>query len=137
MKWCNYCKQEKPPTAFNLKYPKLDNDILQAYCKECNAKKNKEWYQLHKSEHKKRVYAERKIEREQVRQYVNLIKTAPCSDCNNTFPPYVMDFDHRDPSKKKENVASMTTNYSLTMVKEEIAKCDLVCANCHRIRTHG
>jgi hypothetical protein len=55
-------------------------------------------------------------------------------DCGNTFPPYVMDFDHRDPSTKTFGV-SQGMDRSREDVMREIALCDLVCANCHRIRT--
>lgn len=56
-------------------------------------------------------------------------------DCGQRFPPYVMDFDHRDPGKKVGNVASMAVGSSVERLMEEIEKCDIVCANCHRIRT--
>jgi hypothetical protein len=57
-------------------------------------------------------------------------------DCGQTFPPYVMDFDHVR-GEKKYNVGLMASSgYSLKMIAAEIQKCDLVCANCHRIRTH-
>lgn len=56
----------------------------------------------------------------------------PCTDCGVSYPYYVMDFDHlRD---KKYIIA----NSSLTpgMLKKEIEKCEVVCSNCHRERTH-
>jgi hypothetical protein len=57
----------------------------------------------------------------------------PCADCGELFPYYVMDFDHlRD---KKRAVSNMRS-YSEVKILEEIAKCDLVCANCHRERTY-
>lgn len=58
----------------------------------------------------------------------------PCVDCKEVYPYWVMDFDHlRD---KKFNIGQFrTTCQSLEVVKAEIAKCDLVCANCHRTRT--
>lgn len=56
----------------------------------------------------------------------------PCADCGGVFPPVCMDFDHVR-GEKLCNVAKMGT-YAWSRVLEEIAKCDLVCANCHRIR---
>ena len=48
-----------------------------------------------------------------------------------------MDFDHRPGEVKKHQLGGMTkTVYSWAVIEAEIAKCDLVCANCHRIRTH-
>lgn len=62
------------------------------------------------------------------------IKSQPCADCGNSYPPVCMDFDHRDPSAKRFIIATSGTR-NREAVLAEIAKCDLVCANCHRIRT--
>lgn len=45
-----------------------------------------------------------------------------------------MDFDHRDPATKVYGVSQMLT-CSMAAIEDEMSKCDLVCANCHRIRT--
>lgn len=55
-------------------------------------------------------------------------------DCGQTFPMCVMDFDHRDPSLKCFGIGQYKEG-SVTKLLAEIAKCDVVCANCHRIRT--
>ncbi len=67
-----------------------------------------------------------------IRDIIEEAKAVPCMDCGLSFPHYVIDFDHRDPSEKKLNVGRTR---GLVSTKEEIAKCDVVCANCHRIRT--
>jgi len=62
-------------------------------------------------------------------------KDAPCTDCGTTYPPECMDFDHLS-DDKIENVSRMVYgSYSLAALTSEINKCELVCANCHRIRT--
>ena len=48
----------------------------------------------------------------------------------------MMDFDHRDPSTKIDKVCAFVFKGSKRLLLEEIAKCDVVCANCHKIRTH-
>lgn len=60
--------------------------------------------------------------------------TTPCMDCGGTFPPECMDFDHlRD---KVKNVSAMIyASRPWNEIEEEMSKCELVCANCHRIRT--
>ena len=66
---------------------------------------------------------------------VNEIKEAAyCKDCGNSFPAICMDFDHlRD---KVEEVSRLVANgCKWEMIETEIAKCDIVCSNCHRIRT--
>lgn len=60
----------------------------------------------------------------------------PCVDCGKTFPPYCMDFDHRDPKEKTLNIAKVYA-FGRKRLLDEIKKCDVVCSNCHRIRTHN
>lgn len=67
------------------------------------------------------------------RAFITQFKTGkPCTDCKNIFPPECMDFDHIR-GKKKFSIGSGMRSRALIL--EEIAKCELVCANCHRIRT--
>jgi hypothetical protein len=47
-----------------------------------------------------------------------------------------MDFDHRDPSAKGYTVSRMLLRASTEEILREAAKCDVVCANCHRMRTY-
>ena len=70
------------------------------------------------------------------RLMVSKIKDVPCSDCGGKFPSYCMDFDHRNPKEKKYVIAWMPPRHGKKRILEEIAKCDIVCSNCHRIRTH-
>lgn len=63
-------------------------------------------------------------------------ESRPCMDCGQYFPAVCMDFDHRDPKQKRFSISNdIARLWEKTL--EEIAKCDLVCANCHRIRTHN
>ncbi|MEK9195788.1 MAG: hypothetical protein AAB914_00290 [Patescibacteria group bacterium] len=84
----------------------------------------------------KQVYIDKAIKRKkEVRRWVNDMKEAsPCSDCKISYPYYVMDFDHVGPKTKSIN--AIIDNSSIRGIKEEIANCELVCSNCHRIRTH-
>ncbi len=63
-------------------------------------------------------------------------KSVPCADCGVRYPPYVMDFDHRNPAEKLGNIGC-GRKWGEPRLRAEIAKCDVVCANCHRERTHG
>ena len=59
-----------------------------------------------------------------------------CFDCDNNYHPAVMEFDHRDGDKKSHNISDMVhKGWGLKSILIEIDKCDLVCANCHRMRT--
>lgn len=64
------------------------------------------------------------------------LRDVPCADCGLRFPPYVMQFDHRDSSEKKYTVTRMIGRAGRARILEEAAKCDIVCANCHRERTY-
>lgn len=67
---------------------------------------------------------------------VNSLKNKPCMDCGNEYNHWQMDFDHRDPSTKIMKICDMVRkSFTIEAVLYEISKCDLVCANCHRLRT--
>ena len=71
-----------------------------------------------------------------LKEWMMGLKSEPCVDCGGRFDACCMDFDHRDSASKLYNVGSMfSRHYSRELIESEIAKCDLVCANCHRIRT--
>jgi hypothetical protein len=59
-----------------------------------------------------------------------------CADCRNRYPHYMLEFDHRPEHKKLANVYAVLKKYGKEKAWEEIAKCDVVCANCHKHRTH-
>lgn len=58
-----------------------------------------------------------------------------CQDCGlKTDVVQVYDFHHRDPSLKDFTIAKFITSDFDTVIAPELDKCDLLCANCHRIR---
>lgn len=74
---------------------------------------------------------------EQRRAFVDRLKEKPCTDCGYSFHPVAMQFDHLDPSQKVASVSALVGRcVPLSAVLAEIAKCELVCANCHAIREH-
>ena len=75
--------------------------------------------------------------RNQFRKYIHEIKAlSPCKDCGMFYPHYIMDFDHLPGFEKLYNIGSDFSKIgSLKILKEEIEKCELVCANCHRHRS--
>jgi hypothetical protein len=74
---------------------------------------------------------------EQKRQVVQQAKDVPCMDCGNRFPPECMDFDHVRGVKRAGIAKMVVIPYSMQSLREEMAKCDVVCACCHRIRTNA
>ena len=90
----------------------------------------KKWAQNNKAAVARRNKALVKVGRD----YLLSLKTGPCMDCGVMYPSYVMDFDHVR-GKKSFNLSKGGTR-GKGSIDREVAKCDLVCANCHRERTH-
>ena len=127
MKTCITCHRKKPETAFYLKTYKRKSGThttRSGSCKPCTIKRN----------NANASYENSSSIRARNRALINSLKDAPCLDCGNRFPAVCMDFDHRDPSKKTRGVTAMIAQKTTTILAE-VAKCDLVCSNCHRIRT--
>jgi hypothetical protein len=81
----------------------------------------------------KEYYLERNRKLRAVKaEYIRKLREAACDDCHHLFPWYVMEFDHREDRKY-----DISPSLSWSRLKTEIAKCDIVCANCHSIRTHN
>jgi len=74
--------------------------------------------------------------RKKKRDIIVAAKNRPCQDCGGKFPHYVMDLHHRDPSDKDFTLSS-SMGKSIPAILDEIEKCDVLCANCHRERHHG
>lgn len=70
-------------------------------------------------------------------------RNCPCQDCGQSFPRAVMQLHHRDPEEKSFTINRWLSNKSPEgktreqMVRDEIEKCDVLCANCHLIRHNG
>src|SRR5579859_1731039 len=59
-------------------------------------------------------------------------KTHPCVRCGES-EPCCLDFHHVDPSKKFRVIGGMADRgFSIKKIIAEIAKCEMLCANCHR-----
>ena len=130
-KVCLQCHQNLPIESFRWKDQAGGFRI--ARCAECDVQDRAARYARNPTpylESNKRTQANLKT-------VLNSLKDGPCMDCGRMFPPYVMDFDHRDPSTKVCKVSSLVYSGSEQLLRDEITKCDLVCSNCHRIRTHS
>jgi hypothetical protein len=76
------------------------------------------------------------IRRARTRALMLQAKDKPCADCGIKYSPWVMDFDHKDRNTKYAMVSSLASSGRLVAMRREIIKCDVVCSNCHRERTH-
>ena len=77
-----------------------------------------------------------KKQKEFLAQYLKDLKEKNhCMDCKISYPYYMMDFDHVR-GTKQANVAELINTLSKKRLDAEIAKCEIVCSNCHRARTY-
>jgi formate-dependent nitrite reductase cytochrome c552 subunit len=100
-------------------------------CAECHNTYQKAWYKRNPWS----TNASSKRRKQAIRDMIIKEKSKPCVDCDKAYPYYVMDFDHVRGDKKFGLGEAAVKMRSLQSIQEEIDKCDLVCANCHRERT--
>jgi hypothetical protein len=95
------------------------------------------YYATNKEAHIQRVRKAEKERTTRYKAYINELKSKPCVDCKQTFDPVCMDFDHLDGSTKCFNVSEGVTRAGRgwEAILAEVAKCEVVCACCHRLRT--
>lgn len=92
----------------------------------------RDWFQRNKDD---RMRHQRQ-RRAALKAWVAELKSVPCVDCNDVFHHAAMQWDHRPGVDKVMNVSRMIAlKPNREAILAEIAKCDLVCANCHAIRT--
>lgn len=68
-------------------------------------------------------------------EVVTKAREVPCADCGGRFPVVCMDFDHLPGQAKSFNISTWYRWVTDLDLAAEIAKCAVVCANCHRVRT--
>ena len=99
-----------------------------------NKEEQREFVRKHWLKNKERYSLARKERYKEKVLYLRKIKDVPCTDCGNKYPYFVMDLDHKEGTEKEERI-SVLVNCSWEKFLKEIEKCDVVCSNCHRIRT--
>src|SRR5579859_7354703 len=70
-----------------------------------------------------------------LKTYVDQVKAQPCLDCGGRYPPFVMDFDHVRGDRVDAVSRFRAGRLARARLEAELAKCEVVCANCHRRRT--
>jgi hypothetical protein len=130
VKRCARCGQTKPHSEFHRSNR---GDGFQVWCKACRKIYDRQYCQRYKG----RWQRQKNEFKRQKRQWLRDMKTdKPCADCGRIFAPEAMEWDHR-PGTVKLFEISLMAGRSRKLILEEIAKCDLVCANDHAIRTRA
>ena len=109
-------------------------DVVCANCHRIRTQRRHAMRPLQTSGTSRHLERKRHYWRKQARALDDL-RDRPCADCGGRFPPCAMDFDHRDPGAKLAAVTRLIGRAGMSRILEEAAKCDIVCANCHRLRT--
>lgn len=102
--------------------------------KEYHRAYSRQHYIDNKEMYKEKAHRHRSKSLERNRQLILERYSAGCTDCGNA-DIRVLEFDHRDPALKKFSIARRVRDVSTKKLTEELDKCDVVCANCHRIHT--
>jgi len=133
-KKCYKCKQELSLSCFTKSKAKKDG--LNGTCRECHKKYTRQHYNNNKSYYKNKAKKARKAYKQEIHTFLaEYFKTHPCVDCGETNF-MVLEFDHKDPHTKYMSICSMITGQKpIGLVKKEIQKCEVRCANCHKIKT--
>ena len=104
--------------------------------KDMQAASARRHYEKNREAMKARAVAQRQANKVAIKALILEVKSVPCMDCNGTFISFAMDFDRRDGEQKEFNISeAWHRGIPIARVIKEIAKCDVVCATCHRIRT--
>ena len=130
MKRCSRCGETKTHSEFH-KYKRGDGS--QPWCRACRKAYDHEYCQQNKTRwaENKQAWFEKR------REWLREMKTGkPCTDCGRTFPPEAMQWDHLPGTAKVGEISKMMRHLSPKLILEELAKCELVCATCHAIRTY-
>lgn len=129
MRKCTTCNLEKEDTEFFFRNKK--KGIQHHQCKSCKrVLDNKHYKNSSIRRGNIRITAKQIVQRN--RDFVNRIKRiAKCTNCGYNKSIYALEFHHtRD---KKFNIAILVkSSYSIEVIKKEIRKCIILCANCHR-----
>ncbi|KKL50104.1 hypothetical protein LCGC14_2308860 [marine sediment metagenome] len=90
------------------------------------------WYEANKA----RIAARIKIRRLETAAFIRSLKDGkPCVDCDTVHPYWRLEFDHLREKTISVSHILKEKHWGRKRILKEVAKCDLVCANCHRDRT--
>lgn len=139
-----YCKRNHP---FDIENTYINPKSGKRTCKTCDRLKDRERFnrdpeaarkkqcehmckwRMQNREHNNKTWTElRRKKREWLDQYKQERGCMLCAESHIAC----LDFHHRDPSEKKFNLSVGIARASMDRLQAEVAKCDLICANCHR-----
>ena len=131
-KKCSGCLEELSLDCFSFK--SRSKGTLQAKCKKCHSDYRKLHYNSNRSYYIKKAKDRRHEDRERNRQFIiDFLSDKQCAACGED-DPVVLEFDHQ--RDKVAAISKMINEcYSIAAILQEIEKCEILCANCHRRKT--
>lgn len=93
------------------------------------AARNKAYQEAHKVE----LAAGAVVRSAKTKAFIESVKRRPCYDCGGSFPACAMEIHHLMP-RRVSGAAKNWLRWSIARIEAELAKCVIVCANCHSIR---
>jgi len=128
---CKQCTKNKSKDEFS--YHNRD-ETYSTVCKACVNERNKKRIWRESPEQYQNRLKKNNIRRAKHREWFLAFKaTQVCKRCGFNKHPIALHFHHRDPVTKSFAIASRVGNVGLSTLQAEIAKCDVLCANCHAI----
>ena len=125
---CSLCREEKHLTEFHRR-----GNGYQWWCKACRQTHDSAY---HASRRELRRAQTTELKRP-LTEWMNDLKTSqPCVDCGGWFHPVAMTFDHLPGTIKRDEVSDLVKSGCTKLAREEVLKCDVVCVNCHALRTY-
>jgi hypothetical protein len=133
LKTCSKCKQQLELALFNKRQSAKDG--LQNWCKQCHRSCQNKYYKNDEAYKARVKLAAKKTLDTKRDKLLTLLSTKKCVICGES-DPIVLEFDHIDPTTKRSEVGTlMRDGYSWEIVEAEIAKCQVLCSNCHKRKT--
>lgn len=93
--------------------------------------------QKYYAKNKAAVYKNARKQIEAKEAFVRNYKKKPCQRCGIEYPHFVMDLHHREPGEKVAKIGKIVRQRSWQALIEELNKCDVLCANCHRLEEYS
>jgi hypothetical protein len=129
---CYRCGQSKPVDDFSWR--RRHKGQRDSFCKPCRSAYGREHYLANKERYiAQAAVVKERVARERTFWLIEYFKTHPCVDCGQD-DPVVLEFDHVL-GEKEFDVGRAVYGRNWESILEEIRKCEVVCANCHRRRT--
>lgn len=126
-KTCNKCGKKKLLGDFAKNKTKKDG--LSGNCKECQKEFTRSHYERNTEYYREKA---RKRDALIVKWYQDLKSTLKCEQCGESHLACI-EFHHKDPSQKELSLSrAVCQSWSVDRMKKEIAKCKVLCSNCHR-----